>query len=85
MDKRGAIEKFSKYLKSYNIKVLKDLDLGTVRFTMEYLGFRIPLVNQLKAVYGGMMKRQKLEFISIRLELNFAKNIHRIIMSCIDF
>ena len=39
MDKRGAIEKFSKYLKSYNIKVLKDLDLGTVRFTMEYLGF----------------------------------------------
>ena len=39
MDKREAIEKFSKYLKSYNIKVLKNLDLGTVRFTMEYLGF----------------------------------------------
>ena len=40
MDKRGAIEKFSNYLKAYNIKTLKDLDLGTVRFTMEYLGFK---------------------------------------------
>ena len=39
MDRNSAIEKFSNYLRSYNIQALKDLESGTVRFTMEYRGF----------------------------------------------
>ncbi|MDI9486292.1 MAG: hypothetical protein QM214_00015 [Bacillota bacterium] len=39
MNKNIAVNKFSDYLKSYNIKFWRDLDLGVVRFTMQYSGF----------------------------------------------
>lgn len=42
MTKADAVKRFTTYLKSHNIRHVKDFENGTVRYTMEYMAENAP-------------------------------------------